>query len=67
MIDLDAVIARRKKALDGRIAKSDEPKKDTEVRRLRKLLKRAQRKKLKAEKRRRLVEKKQKPQSAAGS
>ncbi len=66
MPDIDQIIARRKKALDERTAKSDDPRKDVEVRRLKKLLKRAQRKKLGAEKRRRLVEKRKKPQPAAG-
>lgn len=64
---MEDVIARRKKALDGRIAQSDAPGSDPEVRRLRKLLKRAQRRKLKAERRRRLAEKRKKPQPAADS
>ena len=64
MPDIDEVIARRKKALKERLAKSEEPRKDRELRRLRKLLKRAQRKKLKEARRKRLAEKK--VQSAAG-
>ena len=64
MPDIDEIIARRKKAFKESRAKSEEPEKDKELRRLRKLLKRAQRKKLKQERRKSLAEKKARP--AAG-